>query len=93
MRIRSRPDSPEQAADFGDALGKRILGDRQARPIRGQQFILGNNPSGVRRKMPQHAKRSIPQIDASAGRVAQFLLPKIERQVGDLQPIRRAQAA
>ena len=61
--------------------------------------LVANNSSlettrpWARREMPQHAERSMSQIDARAGRVAQFLLPKIKRQIGDLDLLQSFQIA
>jgi hypothetical protein len=43
--------------------------------------------------MTEHTERPISQIDAGAGPIAQFLLPKIEGQIGYLDQVQSAQAA
>jgi hypothetical protein len=43
--------------------------------------------------MTEHTERPVSQIDASAGAIAQLLLPKIEGQIGYLDQILSAQAA
>ena len=77
----------KRATNFGDALGERIFGDRQAWPIGSQEFVLRDDPPRVRRQMPQHVERLMAHIDARTGAVAQFLLPQIKGQVGDLDPL------
>jgi hypothetical protein len=83
----------ERTADFGNALRERILGDGHAGPIDVQQFVLGDDAPGIGREVPQHAERSVPQIDPQTFGVAQFLAPQVERQTGEPKSIHAGEAA